>query len=186
MSGLRETVKRCLLTATALTNKKPEDITGEVLDAWTAQAERHGMDPEAFSAAFDLAMDTAKSFTGPVWGEVWAAHRSFQKALGGALVDPVIVSQERDVLTLGEKARCEAKGLPYVPLSEEGPKALPSPESRGDARARLDKALKKLGSKNRMSESRVRRGKDEAHDEGFKARRDAQVRDLAASEAEEA
>ena len=176
MSELRSMVARCLMAGALLTNKKRQDIDEHTVDAWTAHAESHGLLSEEFKAAFESAVDICKFF--PSWGEVWTAHRKGQRALGGALVDPVLVDAGEPLgpPTIGERARRDAKGLGYTELRKpEGPKALPSPKAREVARERLNVALKKLGSKNRMPEFRVRAKKETAHDDGFKARRNAQV-----------
>ena len=160
-------------------------MKGKAMRAWALILGDEGVTGEELQAAVVASLKTNKFMPTPadILKIVWGARGALQ----AVILDPVLSGDQSSAPRVGSRKLCEAKGLPYRELvMDDGPKALPSPKERERVIARLDKAVKKLGGKNRMPDSRVRARKETAPDPKHLAKVAAQVKELAGSEAEEA
>lgn len=137
-----ETVRRCLLVATTMAKgTSARDVTLDMVDGWRIAAERHWLTDAQFRSAFEAVLDRRTFF--PAWAEVLAEHRRLVAETAHLILDPVKTGGHMGVDEIGSRSRRELLGLPYVELRKEEPTALPSPEVRETALARIESLEKR-------------------------------------------
>lgn len=125
MQVSKETVRRCLLTATALSKGVAvSDVTGEMVMAWFAQATAHGFSDEDFKAAFQAVIDRTTFF--PAWAEVLQEHGRRMSDRFALITDPVHVIGSGGEQRIGSRAACVANGTAFTEVGSEPPQCLPA------------------------------------------------------------
>ena len=112
MPVTKAAVRRCLLVATTMTKGvSVSAVTGDMVEGWLGQAERHRMDDDELKEAFALACDRSTFF--PAWHEILDAWRTIASQRSCLISDPVIVDGDR----IGSEALCKKAGVEYAPLN---------------------------------------------------------------------
>jgi len=146
VQATKETIRRSLIVATTMTKGVSLSmVTGDMVEGWFKKAQAHEMTDEGFLRAFDLATDRSTFF--PSWHEVLSEYRKAEKDTAHLILDPVKTGEHMGVIEIGSRSRCELLGLPFVELRPDELEALPSPESREEAKERLESALAKVETK---------------------------------------
>lgn len=143
MKVTKATVRRCLLLATTMTKGvRPSDVTGDTVEAWFLNAQRHGMTDDGFKAAVDQVVDAQSFF--PAWHEVLQAWKEARDEGAVRILDPVKTGEALGVDVIGSRALCLAADKPFVELRTAAVSALPSPSARDEARERLERSEAKV------------------------------------------
>lgn len=155
---LKEAIAASFQTLEAVVPNYPRgELETRAMVAWLSVLEAERVTPEELEKAVVLYLRTGRFMPTP--SEVMACVCKANPC--SLILDPVKTGEHMGTDEIGSRERCEAKGLPFVELREDGLPALPA-EVRESALARLESLEKKA--LKRVRPSRERSGFDAAPD----------------------
>lgn len=115
--------------------------------AWVTDLSKAEVTPEELERFTENWAQTEKFM--PVPSDILAPiYKARQRSDEGLVIhDPVKTGEHMGVIEIGSRSRCELLGLPFVELRPDELEALPSPETREEAKERLENTLAKVEAK---------------------------------------